>query len=220
MSNSTLPMTDTLSRYLLNTGVRESSYLKQLREETHHREDHMMQIAPEQGQFMAMLVQLLNAKNIIEIGVFTGYSSLAMAEVLPQEGQIIACDINEETTAVAQKYWDKAGVANHIDLRLAPALDTLQSLLNEGKHNSIDMVFIDADKPAYDAYYEKSLELLRPGGMILLDNMLWSGLVADDSIQDECTEALRQLNQKIHQDDRVNMVLLPLADGISMVRKR
>ncbi|WP_330926127.1 O-methyltransferase [Candidatus Sororendozoicomonas aggregata] len=219
MSNTTLPMTENLSRYLITTGTRESSYLKQLREETRHLEDHNMQIAPEQGQFMAMLVQLTNAKAIIEIGVFTGYSSLAMAEVLPKEGHIIACDINEKTTAMAKTYWEKAGVSERIDLRLAPGLETLQQLLDAGRQQSFDLVFIDADKPSYDGYYEKALALLRPGGVILLDNMLWGGQVADDSIQDECAEALRQLNKKIHQDNRVDMVLLPLADGITMIRK-
>ncbi len=220
MSNTTLSMTERLSRYLISTGIRESSYLKQLREVTRQREDHNMQIAPEQGQFMAMLVQLINAKAIIEIGVFTGYSSLSMAEVLPKEGYIIACDINEETTTLAKTYWEKAGVAKLIDLRLAPALETLQQLLDAGRHQSFDLVFIDADKPSYDSYYEKALALLRQGGIVLLDNMLWGGLVANESVQDECTEALRQLNQKIQQDNRVDMVLLPLADGISMVQKR
>ncbi len=219
MTNKTLQMTTTLSRYLAETGFRESEVLQQIRETTTQRTDANMQIAPEQGQLMALLIQLMGARRIIEIGVFTGYSSLAMAEVLPGEGYILACDINPDTTAIAQRYWQAAGVDKKINLQLAPALETLNKVLTEGAAGTFDMAFIDADKLSYDAYYECCLKLLRSGGLLILDNMLWSGYVAEAG-GDADTQALKGMNQKIHQDDRVDMVLLPLADGVTLVRKR
>ena len=220
MANRTIKMTDELYSYILNTGVREPEILKKLRIETGQRNDSPMQIAPEQGQFMALLVKLLNAQRIIEVGVYTGYSSLAMASALPADGYLLACDINEETTAIAQSFWQKAGLASTIDLRLGPALNTLKQILAEGGQRSFDMAFIDADKTSYDDYYETCLKLLRQGGVILLDNMLWGGAVADSSSTSDETNRLKQLNIKISQDERVDMVLLPLADGITIVRKR
>ncbi|GAA4650214.1 class I SAM-dependent methyltransferase [Kistimonas scapharcae] len=178
-----------------------------------------MQIAPEQGQFMALLVQLVNARRIIEVGVFTGYSSLAIADVLPDDGYILACDINPDTTAIARRYWQAAGVDGKINLQLAPALETLNNVLADGEAGTFDMAFIDADKSSYDDYYECCLKLLRPGGLVILDNMLWSGRVAEEG-GDADTDALKAMNWKIHQDDRVDMVLLPLADGIMLARKR
>ncbi|GFR90585.1 O-methyltransferase [Elysia marginata] len=219
MSNRTLQMTEQLERYLIATGCRESDVLTHLRTETAQRQDFNMQIAPEQGQFMALLIQLLNARRIIEVGVFTGYSSLSMAEVLPDDGYILACDVNPETTAIARRYWQAAGVDRKVDLQLASALDTLNKALTDGEAGTFDMAFIDADKTSYDDYYECCLRLLRPGGLVILDNMLWSGRVAEEG-GDADTEALKVMNQKIHRDDRVDMVLLPLADGVTLARKR
>ena len=219
MANRTINMTDELHNYILNVGIREPEVLTTLRNETHHRSDAVMQIAPEQGQFMAMLAQLMGAKRVIEVGVFTGYSSLSVARVLPFDGYLLACDINEETTTIAQSFWQQAGVDNIIDLKLGPATDTLQQALDTEGEGSFDMAFIDADKASYDAYYELCLKLVRTGGVILLDNMLWGGEVAG-TCADEDGKALQALNRKIHQDQRVDMVLLPLADGINMIRKR
>ncbi|WP_263080495.1 class I SAM-dependent methyltransferase [Endozoicomonas sp. Mp262] len=213
-------MTESLYDYILETGIRESRLLQQLREKTHQRPDAVMQIAPEQGQLMNLLVKLTNAKKIIEIGVFTGYSSLAMATALPSEGYILACDINEETTTIARNFWKQAEVADKINLQLGPALETLKQALADNQQESFDLAFIDADKTPYDQYYEYSLKLLRQGGLIILDNTLQSGRVADSKYHDEDTEALKQLNLKIKHDERVDMVLLPIADGITLVRKR
>ena len=222
MSNKTLQMTKQLDRYLAKSGYRESDVLTRLRAETGQRKDFNMQIAPEQGQLMALLTQLAGVRRIIEIGVFTGYSTLSMAEVLPDDGYILACDINPDTTAIAQRYWQVAGVDNKINLQLAPAHETLNAALANGEACTFDLVFIDADKPSYDDYYESCLKLLRPGGLIILDNMLWSGRVAEEGgdTEDTDTEALKAMNRKIHQDERVDMVLLPLADGVTLARKR
>jgi predicted O-methyltransferase YrrM len=179
----------------------------------------MMQIAPEQGQFMALLIQLMGAKKTLEVGVFTGYSSLAVALALPSDGKIIACDTNEEYTAIARHYWQKAGVADKIDLRIAPALDTLDELIAQGQANTFDFAFIDADKSNYDNYYERALQLVRPGGLIAIDNVLWGGKVADRNVQDNRTKAIRELNQKLHQDKRVTISLVPIADGLTLARK-
>ena len=168
---------------------------------------------------MALMVQLLGVRRIIEIGVFTGYSSLSMAEVLPEDGYILACDINPDTTAIALRYWQAAGVDGKINLQLAPALETLNKVLTDGEAGMFDMAFIDADKSSYDDYYECCLKLLRPGGLVILDNMLWSERVAEVG-GDADTQALKTMNQKIHEDDRVDMVLLPLADGVMLARKR
>lgn len=221
MSNKSILVTDTIYDYILSSSLREPEVLKQLREETARHVHRSMQIAPEQGQFMALLVELIGARHILEVGVFTGYSSTCLALALPPDGQITACDISEEFTAVARRYWNQAGIANKIDLRLAPALDTLDSLIVEGRSGSYDLAFIDADKANYDGYYERALALLRVGGLLLVDNVLWSGKVIEDAASgDADTAAIRALNEKIHVDPRVSISLLPIADGLTLALKR
>ncbi|MBF2003472.1 MAG: class I SAM-dependent methyltransferase [Synechococcales cyanobacterium M58_A2018_015] len=219
MSNKTL-IDDALYNYLLSISLRESEILQKLRQETATHPMSQMQIAPDQGQFMALLVQLMGAKKALEIGVFTGYSSLCVALALPPDGQLIACDVSEEYTAIARRYWQMAGVADKIDLRLAPALDTLDQLLAEGQASQFDFAFIDADKSAYPQYYERTLQLVRPGGLIAIDNVLWSGRVADPQVQDNRTEGIRAFNQRLYQDQRINLSVLPLADGLTLALKR
>jgi predicted O-methyltransferase YrrM len=220
MSNQTLNLDDRLYRYLVNHSVREPEVLVALRRETAQHPMAQMQIAPEQGQFMALLVQLLGVKKALEVGVFTGYSALRVALAMPPEGRLVACDISEEYTAIARRYWDQAGVAGKIDLRLAPATETLDHLIAAGEANSFDFAFIDADKSRYPTYYEQCLQLVRPGGLIVLDNMLWSGQVADPAVQDNRTNTLRCLNETIHHDDRVVASLVPIADGLTLALKR
>lgn len=220
MTIKSILVTDALYRYILSTSLREPEVLQQLREETASHTHSVMQIAPEQGQFMALLVELIGAKKILEIGVFTGYSSTCLALALPPEGRITACDISEAFTDVARRYWAQAGVADKIDLRLAPALETLNSLVAAGDAGSYDMAFIDADKTNYDGYYEQSLALLRTGGLLVIDNVLWNGQVIDPSITDADTVAIRRLNEKIHADPRVSISLLPIADGLTLAVKR
>lgn len=219
MSSKTF-LDQSLYNYLLSASLREPEVLQKLREETAHHPMSQMQIAPEQGQLMALLVQLMGAKKALEVGVFTGYSSLSVALALPADGRLIACDVSDEYTAIARRYWALAGVADKIDLRIAPALDTLDQLIAEGQANTFDFAFIDADKSNYDNYYERALQLVRPGGLIVLDNVLWSGRVADAHVQDTRTNAIRALNTKLHQDDRVNVSLLPIADGLMLALKR
>ncbi|ESA34394.1 o-methyltransferase [Leptolyngbya sp. Heron Island J] len=221
MSTQILSLTESLYSYLLSVGVRDSEILQQLREENAQHPRSVMQIAPEQGQFMGLLVQLLGVKKALEVGVFTGYSSLIVAMALPDDGQLIACDISDEYTTMARKYWEKAGVAHKIDLRIAPALDTLDQLIAEGHGNSFDFAFIDADKSNYDNYYERALQLVKPGGLIAVDNVLWSGRVAAPTEkQDNRTKRIHALNQKIHSDERVSMSLVPIADGLMLAMKR
>lgn len=220
MANKSIPMTDSLYDYLLAASLREPEVLKQLREETARHPHGGMQIAPEQGQFMALLAELIGARRILEVGVFTGYSSTCLALALPPEGRLTACDINEEFTAVARRTWERAGISHKIDLRLGPALDTLDDLIAGGCSGSFDLAFIDADKANYDGYYERALILLRPGGLLLVDNVLWSGKVADPAVADGDTAAIRDLNGKIHVDPRVTMSLLPVADGLTLALKR
>ncbi|MGI0485356.1 class I SAM-dependent methyltransferase [Pantanalinema rosaneae CENA516] len=220
MSNQTFGLEPQLYHYLTSVSLREPEILSQLRQETAQHPMANMQIAPEQGQFMALLVQLMAATRTLEIGVFTGYSALAVALALPPDGRVVACDVNEEYTAIAQRYWQRAGVADKIDLHLAPALDTLDRLLATGSANSFDFAFIDADKSNYEAYYERALQLVRPGGLITIDNVLWSGRVADPSVTDNRTQHIRALNQKIHQDPRVTISLVPIADGLTLALKR
>jgi predicted O-methyltransferase YrrM len=179
-----------------------------------------MQISPEQGQFMALLAELIGARRAIEVGTFTGYSALCVAQALPADGKLIACDISEEFTSVARRYWAKSGIADRIELRLAPALDTLKSLLADGGAGSFDFAFIDADKTQYDAYYEAILKLLRPGGLVTIDNVLWSGAVADGRKRDADTIALRALNEKLKSDKRITLSMLPIGDGLTLARKR
>ena len=220
MSYRPTALTEDLHCYLLETSLREPALLARLREETARRGDAGMQISPEQGQFMALLIELTGAKRILEIGTFTGYSALAMALALPPDGRIVACDVEPETTAVARRYWAEAGVAHKIDLRLAPALDTLDRLLAEGAAGSYDFAFIDADKSNYGAYYARCLELLRQGGLLAVDNVLWDGRVADPAARDPDTEAIRALNLRLRDDPRISLSLVPISDGLSLARKR
>lgn len=220
MTYHSISVNRALGDYLISVSLRESELLKELREETGHQAYGGMQITAEQGQFMALLVKLMRAKRCIEIGTFTGYSSLSVALALPADGKLICCDVNPQTTAIAQRYWRKAGVAEKIELRLAPALETLGTLLSAGAAGSFDFAFIDADKPEYDEYYEACLKLLRPGGLIVIDNVLWSGQVADPGRRDQSTTALRKLNRKLHEDGRIDLSMLPLGDGVTLALKR
>ena len=220
MTNKILNMTDELYDYMLSVSLRELPVLRRLREETASHPMAQMQISPDQGQFMNFLVRLMGAKRTLEVGVFTGYSSLSVALALPPGGRIIACDVSEEWTSIARRYWEEAGVAHKIDLRLAPALETLDGLLASEQAGSFDFAFIDADKTNYDGYYERALQLLRSGGLIAIDNVLWSGRVADPSVQDKDTAALRALNDKIHRDERVLVSMLPVADGLTLALKK
>lgn len=220
MSSNPTVLTPDLREYLLSVSLREPELLRRLREETAKLPMSRMQISPEQGQFMQLLVQLLRARKTLEVGVSTGYSSLAVALALPADGRLIACDVSEEYTAIARRYWAEAGVADRIALHLAPATETLARLIREGEEGTFDFAFIDADKANYDAYYEGALRLLRPGGLIAIDNVLWSGRVADPSVTDEDTVALRNLNRKLHMDGRVSLSMLPLADGLTLALKK
>ncbi|MGK7952604.1 MAG: class I SAM-dependent methyltransferase [Xenococcaceae cyanobacterium] len=219
MQKKTLGLDQQLYEYLLDVSVQEAEILQQLRAETAQYPGAIMQIAPEQGQFMALLVQLIGAKKTLEIGVFTGYSSLVTALALPPEGKIIACDIDRESTSIARRYWQEAGVIDKIELRIAPALETLDKLLKEGQTNTFDFAFIDADKRNYENYYEKCLQLIRPGGLIAVDNVLWFGKVADPQDEDKRTVAIRAFNQKLAQDKRVKISLVPIADGLTLALK-
>lgn len=219
MGNSFL-IPESLATYVENSWLREADVLRELREETAQMENASMQIAADQGQFMAFFVKTMGAKRCLEVGVFTGYSSTAVAMALPEDGQIIACDVSEEFTNVARRYWDKAGVTNKITLRLGPAVETLDGLLAAGDAGTFDFAFIDADKPNYLAYYERCLSLLRKGGVIAIDNVLWSGKVADLDVIDEQTAAIRQVNEHLHRDERVDVCLIPIGDGVTLARKR
>lgn len=220
MSKQTLNLDDRLYQYLLSASLREPPILQKLRQETANHPMSQMQIAPEQGQFMGFLVQLIGVKKALEVGVFTGYSSLVVSLAMPPDGQLIACDVSEEYTSIARQYWELAGVSSKIDLRIAPALETLDHLLHDGHANTFDFAFIDADKSNYDNYYERALQLVRPGGLIAIDNVLWSGRVANPNEQDARTTTIRTLNQKIQQDERVVMCLVPIADGLMLAMKR
>lgn len=212
-------MNDGLYDYLLRVSLRESPLLKRLRDETAKHPRATMQISPEQGQFMQLLVRLQGASRCIEVGVFTGYSSLAVALALPADGHILACDVSEEFTAVARRYWKEAGVEPKIELRLAPALDTLDARISAGEAGSYDFAFIDADKANYLNYYERILKLLRPGGLMTVDNVLWSGAVIDKQDKSEDTVAIRKFNEFLHADKRIELSMLPLGDGLTLARK-
>ncbi|MBP0027792.1 class I SAM-dependent methyltransferase [Roseofilum sp. Guam] len=220
MSLKSLNLTPELYDYLQKVSLREPEILAQLRAETAANPRGGMQIAPEQGQFMAFLVRLMGAKKTLEIGVFTGYSSLVVALALPPEGRIVACDVDAEVTNIARRYWQKAGVSDRIDLHLAPALDTLDQLIENGEEHTFDFAFIDADKRNYINYYEKALTLVRPGGMIVIDNVLWSGKVADPQVNDPRTESLRAFNQTLQKDERIELSLVPIGDGLTLAWKR
>jgi len=221
MSNTALGLTDEVADYLRSVAVREPDVLARLREETQSGvRAAIMQITPEQGAFMAMLVRMIGAKKTLEVGVYTGYSSLSVALALPEDGRITACYTNEEWTAIAQRYWKEAGVEHKIDLHLRPAVETLDELIANGASGTYDFSFIDADKTGYDAYYERSLTLLRPGGMIGIDNVLWSGQVVDQADTSESTAAIRAINRKVHGDQRIDVCMLPIGDGLTLARKR
>lgn len=220
MSNQLLNLTPALYQYLHQVSLRETAPLRALREATAGHEMARMQISPEQGQFMALLVKLLGARRCIEIGVFTGYSSLAVAQALPDDGEIVACDLNADYARIALQHWQAAGVEDKINLRLAPAMETLDALLEEGQAGSFDFVFIDADKTSYIDYYERALILLHSGGLIAVDNVLWGGSVIDPEDQDADTRAIRAFNERVSGDERVDLSLVPIGDGLTLLRKR
>jgi caffeoyl-CoA O-methyltransferase len=220
MSIRALNLDERLYRYLLDHSLREHPVQRELREATRDMKHGGMQIGPEQGQFMALLARLLGARRTIEVGVFTGYSALSVALALPEDGRIVACDVNEEWTAMARKYWAKANVAERIDLKLAPAMETLDALIEAGESGRYDFAFIDADKSNYPGYYERCLALLRKGGLIAVDNTLWSGAVADPANNDRDTVAIRAFNDALHADTRVEMSLLPIGDGLTLALKK
>lgn len=219
MSSRTISLDERLYTYLVDHSVREHPVLAELREATRTHRHAGMQIAPDQGQLMALLVKLIGARRTIEVGVFTGYSSLAVALALPADGTILACDISDEYTQIARKHWQRAGVADKITLVLAPASETLDARIKAGEAGRYDFAFIDADKTGYDAYYERCLTLLRPGGLIAVDNVLWGGAVAQES-KDADTKALQAFNDKVHADERVDLAMLPVGDGLTLARKR
>ena len=220
MAPAELTVTPDLSEYIRDVSLREPDVLRRLREETASHPMVSMQISPEQGQFMALLVAMLNARRTLEIGVFTGYSSLAVALALPEDGRIIACDVSDEYTAIARRYWREAGVERKIDLRLRPAVQTLDDLIALGHGGGFDFAFIDADKANYANYYERCLTLIRPGGLIAVDNVLWSGKVVDRSVDDEDTQAIRAFNLKLKNDHRVWLSMLPIRDGVTLACKK
>jgi len=219
MANRTLNLDATLLDYVVAHSVREHPAQVALREATRAHPHAGMQIGPEQGQLMALLVRLIGARRCIEIGVFTGYSALTVALALPPDGYLLACDISDEYTRVGRPFWEAAGVDTKIDLRLGPALQTLDAQLATGDGGAFDFAFIDADKSGYDAYFERCLALLRPGGLIAIDNVLWSGSVARPA-RDADTRALQALNDKLHADERIDLAMLPLGDGLTLARKR
>ena len=220
MANRTTALTDRLYDYLIEVSVREPPLLRELREETAALPMAMMQIGPEQGQFMRLLVELIGARRAVEVGTFTGYSALCVAEAMGPQGRLVACDVSEEYTAIARRYWARAGVADRIDLRLGPGVATLDKMLADGAAGTIDFVFIDANKPDYGAYFERALKLLRPAGLIAIDNVLWGGAVADPAVDDEDTSAIRELNRKLAKDERVSLSMVPIGDGLTLARKR
>ena len=220
MTNRTLNLDSALYQYLLDVSLRETPLLKRLREETAQLSMARWQIAPEQGQFMALLVQLTGARRIVEVGTFTGYSAICMAQAMPEDGRLICCDIPGEYNATAERYWREAGLSSRIEQRLAPALQTLAELEAEGLAGSIDLLFIDADKANSPAYLEHALRLVRQGGLILFDNTLWSGRVLEEHPESADTRAIQALNLALRDDPRIDLSLLPLGDGLSLCRKR
>jgi len=220
MSSSVLPYSIELRNYLWEKGLDENPVLKRLREETENHPFALMQICPEQGALMANLVRLISAKKAIEVGTFTGYSALAVALALPKDGYLLACDISEEFTSIGKPYWEEAGVSENIDLQIAPAVETLKSKIEDGESNTYDFAFIDADKINYLNYYELCLDLIRPGGVIAIDNVLWGGSVIDSARTDDDTKAIREINDFIVSDKRVNISMIPVGDGVTLAVKK
>jgi predicted O-methyltransferase YrrM len=213
-------MDDVVYDYLLSVSLREPDVAKRLREETGTLKRASMQIGPEQAQFMALLVEIMGARRVLEIGTFTGYSALSMARALPDDGRLVTCDVNREWTDIARRYWAEAGLAERIELRLAPAAETLAALIGDTTKPRFDFAFIDADKESYAHYYEQCLKLVRPGGLIAIDNVLWSGKVIDADADDVSTRAIREFNRALHKDPRVAISLVPIGDGLTLARIR
>lgn len=220
MSNATLGLPDELHAYLLDVGVREPDLLRQLRAETAAMPEHDMQIAPEQGALMALLVELTGARRCLEVGTFTGYSSLSVALAMPADGRLVCCDLSREWTDVARRYWAQAGVAEKIELRLGPALDTLDGMVAEGLAGTFDFAFLDADKDNYPAYADRLLTLLRRGGLMAIDNVFWGGEVAQPEVDNVSVRGIRELNRMLSSDERVSLSMVPIADGLTLARKR
>ncbi|HEX4151975.1 MAG TPA: class I SAM-dependent methyltransferase [Steroidobacteraceae bacterium] len=220
MSRDSINLSTALGAYLRRVGTREDADLASLRTETASHPRAEMQISPEQGQLMAVLVRMLGARKTLEVGVFTGYSSMVVAKAMGPEGKVVALDVSEEFTAIARRHWAKAGVANRIELRLRPAAESLQELVAQGASDTFDFAFIDADKANYDTYYEYALKLVRRGGLIAIDNVLWNGMVIDPTDRSADTVAIRAINEKIHGDERVDVVMVPVGDGLTLALKR
>ena len=213
-------LSDELRDYVARVGIREHPVLTGLREQNQRERSGSMQVAPEEGALLAFMVRLMGARRVLEVGTYTGYSSTAMALALPPDGQLVCCDVNREWTDIARRAWTDAGVADRVDLRLGPAAETLDALLSAGEAGTFDLAFIDADKTGYDAYYERALRLVRSGGLVAIDNVLWSGRVADPSVQDDDTRAIRALNEKVASDERVDPVMTSVADGLTLALVR
>jgi predicted O-methyltransferase YrrM len=220
MFKNALGLSDALHNYVLSHSLQEADILVQLRQETANHPQARMQIAPDQGHLMGLLVRLMRAQKALEVGVFTGYSSLCVAMALPAEGRLIACDVSEEYTAIARRYWQQAGVDDKIDLRLAPALETLDHLLAEGQAESFDFAFIDADKGNYQNYFDRTVQLVRSGGLIAVDNVLWSGRVVEEQSSDKIVQTMRAFNQSVAENPAVEVCLLPIADGLTLALKK
>lgn len=220
MAIESIELTPNLYQYLLDVSVRESEIAQALRQETSTLPRGRMQSSPEQANFLALLVKLINAKYIIEVGTFTGYATLHMAIAMADDGKIITCDINEETVAIGQRYWQKAGVEHKINYQIAPAIETIASLLEHDCAERFDLAFIDANKTKYPDYFDLCLQLIRPGGLIIFDNVLWKGKVIDSDHQDNMTKGIRELNAKLYKDERIDISLVPISDGLFLVRKK
>ena len=220
MSSSTIGLSNELRKYMLDVSFRDDDILRQLRQETLTLKEAQMQISPEQGALLSILTKILNAKKTLDIGVFTGYSSLVVARELPDDGLVVACDTSIDWTGIAKRYWKLAGVDKKVDLYLAPAIETLEKLIEDGQGSTYDFSFIDADKINYQSYYEYSLTLVKPGGIIAVDNVLWSGQVIDETDFEPATRAIRSFNEKLYQDDRVSISMVPVGDGLTLAHKK
>lgn len=221
MSRRSWGLSDDVLEYVRAMSVREGDVFVRLREETAELTDRPgMQISPELGAFMQLIIKLMEARKGIEVGTFTGYSTLCMALAMPDYGRVVSCEVNGEWASIARRYWRAAGVEDRIELKIAPAAETMESLVTSGQAGSFDVIFVDADKRGYDTYYELSLKLLRPGGLVMIDNVLWGGSAADPERTDETTMAIKALNEKIRHDNRVTIAMVPIGDGVTLARKR